>query len=103
MEILQLAAAGDDINEIAVKLSLSPGTVRNYLATTVRKMDARNRLKPATHRQYVRLDLTGYGGRPVGSGSGERCPPGAAVAIPGHCLGERVPEVPGVAGTRAAR
>ncbi|CAM5244936.1 Two-component system response regulator DesR OS=Streptomyces violarus OX=67380 GN=FHS41_004121 PE=4 SV=1 [Streptomyces violarus] len=44
MEILQLAAAGDDINEIAVKLSLSPGTVRNYLATTVRKMDARNRL-----------------------------------------------------------
>ncbi len=44
MEILQLAAAGDDINEIAVKLSLSPGTVRNYLTTTVRKMDARNRL-----------------------------------------------------------
>ncbi|WP_432054895.1 response regulator transcription factor [Streptomyces sp. bgisy022] len=44
MEILQLAAAGDDVNEIAVKLSLSPGTVRNYLATAVRKMDARNRL-----------------------------------------------------------
>ncbi|WP_189215832.1 MULTISPECIES: response regulator transcription factor [Streptomyces] len=44
MEILQLAAAGDDVKEIAVKLSLSPGTVRNYLATTVGKMNARNRL-----------------------------------------------------------
>nr|WP_094791567.1 response regulator transcription factor [Streptomyces kasugaensis] len=44
METLQLAAAGDGINEIAFKLSLSSGTVRNYLATIVRKMNARNRL-----------------------------------------------------------
>ncbi|MFG3496452.1 DNA-binding response regulator [Streptomyces sp. NPDC047928] len=44
MEILQHAAAGDGICEIAHKLSLSPGTVRNYLTTIVRKMDARNRL-----------------------------------------------------------
>ncbi|MEV4432836.1 response regulator transcription factor [Streptomyces sp. NPDC049585] len=44
MEILQLAAAGDGISEIAHKLSLSAGTVRNYLTTIVRKMDARNRL-----------------------------------------------------------
>ncbi|MYR96311.1 DNA-binding response regulator [Streptomyces sp. SID4937] len=44
MDVLRLAAVGDGTEEIALKLSLSPGTVRNYLATVVRKVDARNRI-----------------------------------------------------------
>lgn len=43
-EVLQLAAQGLDAPEIARKLFLSPGTVRNYLTTVVTKLDARNRM-----------------------------------------------------------
>ncbi|MEI5034648.1 response regulator transcription factor [Streptomyces sp. S1A(2023)] len=44
LDVLRLTAGGDGTEEIALKLSLSPGTVRNYLATVVRKVDARNRI-----------------------------------------------------------
>ncbi|MET9350278.1 response regulator transcription factor [Streptomyces termitum] len=43
-EVLRLAARGLDAPEIARKLFLSPGTVRNYLTTVVTKLNARNRM-----------------------------------------------------------
>jgi two-component system response regulator DesR len=43
-EILRHYAAGRDANEIAATLHLSYGTVRNYLASAVTKLDARNRI-----------------------------------------------------------
>lgn len=44
LEVLRLAARGTDPVEIATKLYLSPGTVRNYLTTIVTKLGARNRV-----------------------------------------------------------
>jgi two-component system, NarL family, response regulator DesR len=44
LDILRLIAAGDDVTEVASRLFLSAGTVRNYLTTAVTKLDARNRL-----------------------------------------------------------
>ncbi|MFJ6072556.1 DNA-binding response regulator [Streptomyces sp. NPDC093065] len=43
-DVLRLAAAGDDVDEIARSLHLSVGTVRNYLTTVVYKLGARNRV-----------------------------------------------------------
>ncbi|MGW3559703.1 response regulator transcription factor [Streptomyces sp. NPDC000963] len=43
-EVLQLAAQGAQVSEIARALSLSAGTVRNYLTTIVSKLNARNRV-----------------------------------------------------------
>ncbi|MEU8521667.1 response regulator transcription factor [Streptomyces sp. NBC_01216] len=43
-EVLRLAAQGLDAPEIARKLFLSAGTVRNYLTTVVTKLNARNRM-----------------------------------------------------------
>jgi two-component system response regulator DesR len=43
-EVLQLAAQGTEPQEIAKHLRLSVGTVRNYLTTTVTKLNARNRV-----------------------------------------------------------
>ncbi|MFI6982133.1 DNA-binding response regulator [Embleya sp. NPDC050154] len=43
-EVLRLAAEGVDVPEIARGLFLSAGTVRNYLTTTVTKLNARNRM-----------------------------------------------------------
>ncbi|MGW7276044.1 response regulator [Streptomyces sp. NPDC054864] len=43
-EVLQLAAEGLEPAEIAQQLRLSLGTVRNYLTTTVTKLNARNRV-----------------------------------------------------------
>ncbi len=43
-QVLRLAADGDDITDIARKLFLSPGTVRNYLTAVVSKLNARNRV-----------------------------------------------------------
>ncbi|MFE3665671.1 DNA-binding response regulator [Streptomyces sp. NPDC059164] len=43
-EVLRMAARGDEPHEIAASLHLSPGTVRNYLTTTVMKLNARNRI-----------------------------------------------------------
>ncbi|MEU9360188.1 response regulator transcription factor [Streptomyces sp. NPDC048301] len=43
-DALRLAAAGDDVDEIAASLYLSAGTVRNYLTAAVYKLGARNRV-----------------------------------------------------------
>ncbi|MDQ8705965.1 response regulator transcription factor [Streptomyces sp. LHD-70] len=43
-EVLCLAAEGDDITQIAGRLFLSAGTVRNYLTSAVSKLGARNRM-----------------------------------------------------------
>ncbi|WP_374109076.1 response regulator [Streptomyces sp. CC228A] len=42
-ELLELAADGAPIAEIAQRASLSPGTVRNYLSSAVSKLGAENR------------------------------------------------------------
>jgi two-component system response regulator DesR len=44
VEVLRLAANGTDALEIASKLFLSAGTVRNYLTAATAKLDARNRI-----------------------------------------------------------
>ncbi|MFJ6698304.1 LuxR C-terminal-related transcriptional regulator [Streptomyces sp. NPDC091272] len=42
--VLSIAAAGAGVEEIALTLHLSRGTVRNYLAASIRKTGARNRV-----------------------------------------------------------
>ena len=42
-DVLELAADGAPVEEIAVRASLSPGTVRNYLSSAVTKLGAANR------------------------------------------------------------
>ncbi|MCH0542146.1 response regulator transcription factor [Streptomyces sp. MUM 203J] len=42
-ELLELAADGAPVAEIAQRASLSPGTVRNYLSSAVSKLGAENR------------------------------------------------------------
>lgn len=42
-DVLELAAGGAPVDEIARRASLSPGTVRNYLSSAVTKLDAANR------------------------------------------------------------
>jgi two-component system, NarL family, response regulator DesR len=44
IKVLAMAAQGDEPREIAQKLHLSIGTVRNYLTTIVVKLNARNRI-----------------------------------------------------------
>jgi two-component system response regulator DesR len=44
LEILRIAADGASTREIASRLSLATGTVRNYLSTAVGKIGARNRI-----------------------------------------------------------
>jgi two-component system response regulator DesR len=44
LEILGLAAEGDSVADIARRLYLSLGTVRNYLSSVIAKTGARNRL-----------------------------------------------------------
>lgn len=44
LEVLGLAAEGESVNEIAKRLYLSGGTVRNYLSSVIGKTGARNRL-----------------------------------------------------------
>jgi len=44
LEVLTLVADGVSVLEIADRLTLSPGTVRNYLSTVVAKTGARNRI-----------------------------------------------------------
>ncbi|WP_214413970.1 response regulator transcription factor [Sphaerisporangium fuscum] len=43
-EVLRLTAAGAEPTEIAAQVKLSYGTVRNYLASAVTKLNARNRV-----------------------------------------------------------
>jgi two-component system response regulator DesR len=42
-DVLELAADGVPVEEIAKRASLSPGTVRNYLSSAATKLDAANR------------------------------------------------------------
>lgn len=52
-DVLELAADGAPIDEIAAKASLSAGTVRNYLSSAMLKLDAANRHEAAqTARRY---------------------------------------------------
>jgi two-component system response regulator DesR len=44
IQVLRLAEKGAEPTEIAAILFLSSGTVRNYLTTTVAKLNARNRI-----------------------------------------------------------
>jgi two-component system response regulator DesR len=46
-EVLAAAAPGASIAEIAGTLSLSEGTVRNYLSEAIQKLEARNRVEAA--------------------------------------------------------
>ena len=43
-EVLRLTASGAEPPEIAARVGLSYGTVRNYLASAVTKLNARNRV-----------------------------------------------------------
>jgi two-component system response regulator DesR len=43
-EVLRMAADGAEAADIASRLFLSVGTVRNYLTTVVTKLNARNRV-----------------------------------------------------------
>ena len=43
-EVLGLAAQGESVADIAGRLYLSNGTVRNYLSSVIKKTGARNRL-----------------------------------------------------------
>lgn len=44
LDVLRLAAGGAEAPEIAARLFLSTGTVRNYLSTIATKLQARNRV-----------------------------------------------------------
>ena len=46
-EVLAVSANGATIEDIARKLYLSEGTVRNYLSTAIQKLGARNRVEAA--------------------------------------------------------
>jgi len=43
-DVLEAAAEGAPVSEIACQLCLAPGTVRNYLSVIISKLGARNRL-----------------------------------------------------------
>ncbi|HEX8626619.1 MAG TPA: response regulator transcription factor [Catenuloplanes sp.] len=44
LEVLGLAAEGATVAEIAARLRLAPGTIRNYLSSVIAKTSARNRI-----------------------------------------------------------
>jgi two-component system response regulator DesR len=44
LEVLRMASHGNGVTEIAAKLYLTTGTVRNYLRTIASKLNARNRV-----------------------------------------------------------
>ncbi|WP_330177225.1 helix-turn-helix transcriptional regulator [Streptomyces sp. NBC_01498] len=44
LSVLALAAQGSPISDIATSLHLSSGTIRNYLASAIRKVGGRNRM-----------------------------------------------------------
>ena len=46
-EVLSVALSGVSLEEIAARLVLSEGTVRNHLSTAIQKLGARNRMEAA--------------------------------------------------------
>jgi two-component system response regulator DesR len=46
-DVLQASADGATIGDVAAKLYLSEGTVRNYLSTAIKKLGTRNRVEAA--------------------------------------------------------
>ena len=44
LQVLQAAADGQEVEEIATAVYLTPGTIRNYLTAAVAKLNARNRI-----------------------------------------------------------
>ena len=46
-EVLAASANGATIGDVARKLYLSEGTVRNYLSTAIKKLETRNRVEAA--------------------------------------------------------
>ncbi|GAA3824189.1 hypothetical protein GCM10022226_51010 [Sphaerisporangium flaviroseum] len=44
-DVLAVAADGSTIGDIALRLHLSEGTVRDYLSTAIQKTHARNRIE----------------------------------------------------------
>jgi two-component system response regulator DesR len=46
-QVLEASANGATIEDVARKLYLSEGTVRNYLSTAIKKLEARNRVEAA--------------------------------------------------------
>lgn len=49
MEVLGLVAEGKNTKEIAGELSITTGTVRNYISTILDKLDVTNRIEAITH------------------------------------------------------
>lgn len=49
--MLSAAADGSTINDIALRLHLSEGTVRNYLSAAIQKTGARNRIEAVQKAQ----------------------------------------------------
>jgi two-component system response regulator DesR len=50
-EVLAAAAGDGAISDIAARLHLSPGTVRNHLSAAIQKLGARNRAEAAAIAQ----------------------------------------------------
>ncbi|MDP4162519.1 MAG: response regulator transcription factor [Bacillota bacterium] len=49
MEVLEMVADGRNTKEISSKLSITTGTVRNYISTILDKLDVTNRIEAITH------------------------------------------------------
>ena len=49
MEVLELVADGKNTKEIAGQLSITTGTVRNYISTILGKLEVTNRIEAITH------------------------------------------------------
>jgi two-component system, NarL family, response regulator DesR len=49
MEVLELVADGKNTKEIAGQLSITTGTVRNYISTILDKLQVTNRIEASTH------------------------------------------------------
>jgi two-component system, NarL family, response regulator DesR len=49
MEVLELVAGGKNTKEIASQLTITTGTVRNYISTILDKLEVTNRIEAITH------------------------------------------------------
>jgi two-component system, NarL family, response regulator DesR len=51
-EVLTAAASHEAVADVAVRLHLSPGTVRNHLSAAIQKLGARNRAEAVEIAQH---------------------------------------------------